>query len=181
MKTLKERYQKEIIPGLMKEFKFKNINQVPKLTKIVINRGVGEVTQNAKAMEIATAELTLIAGQKAAITKAKKSIATFKIRAGMPIGCKVTIRGDRMFSFMDKLVNISLPKIRDFRGVNPKSFDGNGNYSMGITEQLIFPEVDYDKIDKIRGMDITICTSAQNDKEARSLLEAIGIPFRKGQ
>jgi len=178
MKTLKERYLKEIIPALMKQFNYKNPMQVPKVVKVVINRGVGEVTQNPKAMEISVAELSAITGQKPLITKSKKSIAGFKLRENLPIGCKVTLHGNKMFDFLNKLINVSLPKIRDFRGLNPKSFDGHGSYTMGIKEQLIFPEIDYDKVDKVRGMDVTIVTNAQKDEEARELLKYFGLPFR---
>ncbi len=179
MKTLKEKYQKEIIKKMQERFHYENVMQVPRLLKIVINRGVGEVTQNSKAMDIATEELVQITGQKPLITKAKKAIAAFKIRKDLPIGCKVTLRGNRMYHFMDKLINICLPRIRDFKGINPKSFDGKGNYTLGIKEQLIFPEINYDKVDKARGMDIIICTSAKKDEEAKALFEELGFPFRK--
>lgn len=177
-KTLKETYQKETSKSLMKKFGYKNIFQVPKISKVVINRGVGLAVSDSKAMDVAVQELAMITGQRPLITKAKKSIAVFKIRAKQPIGCKVTLRGSRMYQFLDKLINICLPKIRDFRGVSPKSFDGRGNYTLGITEQLIFPEVDYDKVDRTRGMDITICTTAKSDDEARELLKGLGVPFR---
>ncbi len=177
-KTLKEIYDKEASKNLMKKFGYKNVFQVPKIIKVVINRGVGLSVSDSKAMDVAVQELAMITGQKPLITKAKKSIANFKIRAKQPIGCKVTLRGKRMYQFLDKLINICLPKIRDFRGVSPKSFDGRGNYTIGITEQLIFPEVDYDKVDRTRGMDITICTSAKTDEEARELLRDLGVPFR---
>jgi large subunit ribosomal protein L5 len=179
MKNLKERYTKEIIPEMMKKFGYKNPMQVPRIVKLVINRGVGEATLNPKAIDISVAEISTITGQKPLVTKSKKSIAGFKLKENTSIGCVVTLRGQRMYDFMDKLVNICLPKIRDFKGINPKSFDGNGNYTLGIKEQLIFPEVDYDKVDKIRGMDITIVTSASKNEEAHELLKLVGIPFRK--
>lgn len=179
MLGLKERYKKEIIPKLIKKFGYKNPMRAPKLLKVVVNRGIGEVTINPKALEIAVAELAAITGQKPLITKAKKSIAGFKIRAKLPIGAKVTLRGERMYHFTDKLINICLPKIRDFKGVNPRSFDGRGNYTLGIFEQLIFPEIDYDKVDKSRGMDISFVTNAKSDEEAKELLMLMGIPFRK--
>jgi large subunit ribosomal protein L5 len=164
---------------LLKEGEYKNIHQVPKVLKVVINRGVNEARENQKAIEISANELADIVGQKPLVTKAKKSIAAFKIREGLLIGLKVTLRGKRMYDFLNKLVNVSLPKIRDFKGVNPKSFDGRGNYTLGITEQLIFPEIDYDKVDRVRGMDITLVTSAKTDAESKRLLEALGMPFRK--
>lgn len=179
MKTLKEKYQKEIIKKMQERFHYQNVMQVPRLLKIVINRGVSEVTQNPKAMDIATEELVQITGQKPLVTKAKKAIAAFKIRKDLPIGCKVTLRGNRMYHFLDKLINICLPRIRDFKGINPKSFDGKGNYTLGIKEQLIFPEINYDKVDKARGMDIIICTSAKKDEEAKALFEELGFPFKK--
>ena len=179
MKNLKERYQKQIVPELMKKFGYKNPMQAPRLVKVVVNRGVGETTQNPKAIDTSAAELAIITGQKPLITKSKKAISGFKLKENIPIGCKVTLRGRRMYDFLDKLVNISLPKIRDFKGLNPKSFDGHGNYSLGIKEQLIFPEIVYDKVDKIRGMDITIETSSAKDEEAMELLRLVGIPFRK--
>jgi large subunit ribosomal protein L5 len=179
MVGLKERFEKEIIPALMKEMGYKNPMQVPRLVKIVINRGVGEARENPKAIEVSAAELASITGQKPLVTKSKKAISAFKLKANIPIGLKVTLRGKRMYEFANKLINICLPKIRDFKGVNPKSFDGRGNYSLGIKEQLIFPEVDYDKVDRIRGMDITFVTTARTDEEARKLLEYIGMPFRK--
>lgn len=178
MVTLKKLYEKEVKKLMMKEFGYKNVFEIPRLEKIVINRGVGEATSNPKALDIAAQELVVITGQKPLITKAKKSIALFKLRAKQPIGCKVTLRGDRMYQFFDKLINICLPRIRDFKGLPPKSFDGKGNYTIGITEQLIFPEIDYDKVDKVRGMDITICTTSKTDDEARSLLRLLGVPFR---
>ena len=179
MKNLKERYKKEIIPEMMKKFGYKNPMQVPHIVKLVINRGVGEATQNPKAIDISVAEISAITGQKPLVTKSKKSIAGFKLKENSSIGCVVTLHGQRMYDFLDKLVNICLPKIRDFKGLNPKSFDGNGNYTLGIKEQLIFPEVIYDKVDKIRGMDITIVTSANKNEEAHELLKLVGIPFRE--
>ncbi len=179
MKNLKERYKKEIVPAMMKKFSYKNPMQVPRVVKLVVNRGVGEATLNPKAMDISVAEIAAITGQKPLVTKSKKSIAGFKLKENTSIGCVVTLRGQRMFDFLDKLVNICLPKIRDFKGVNPKSFDGNGNYTIGIREQLIFPEVIYDKVDKVRGMDITIVTNTSRDEEALELLRLVGIPFRK--
>lgn len=176
---LKEKYEKEVIPALMKRFGFKNPMQVPKIEKVVINIGVGDATQNAKLLDAAVNDLTLIAGQKPVITRAKKSIAGFKLREGMPIGVKVTLRGERMYHFIDKLFHVALPRVRDFRGVSTKGFDGRGNYTLGIREQLIFPEIEYDKVEKIRGMDIVFVTTAQNDEEALGLLEELGMPFRK--
>ena len=178
MTELKQYYEKEVVKQLSKQFGYKNPNQLPRLVKIVINRGVGAAAQDSKQMDIAAQELAIITGQKPLITKAKKSIAVFKLRAKQPIGCKVTLRGARMYQFFGKLVNICLPRIRDFRGLSPKSFDGRGNYTFGVTEQLIFPEIDYDKVDKVRGMDITVCTSAKTDDEARALLKYLGVPFR---
>ena len=179
MGTLKEMYKEECMPALIEEFGYTNIMQIPKLEKIVVNMGLGEAVQNPKIIEGATEELSKIAGQRAIIRKAKKSIATFKLRMGMPIGCCVTLRGDRMYGFLSKLVNIALPRVRDFRGLSSKGFDGRGNYSMGVKEQIIFPEIDYDKIDKIKGLNITIVTSAPTDEEGRSLLRLLGMPFRK--
>ncbi|HHW39838.1 MAG TPA: 50S ribosomal protein L5 [Syntrophomonadaceae bacterium] len=176
---LKERYRQEIVPQMMKKFNYKNVMEVPRLEKIVINMGVGEAIQNPKALEAAVNDLTQITGQRPVVTKARKSIAAFKLRSGMKIGCKVTLRGDRMYDFLDKLVNVVLPRVRDFRGVSPRSFDGRGNYTLGLREQVIFPEIDYDKIDKVRGMDITIVTTAKNDEEARELLRYVGMPFRE--
>jgi large subunit ribosomal protein L5 len=176
---LKTRYLKEIIPSMMKEFAYKSVMECPKLEKIVLNVGVGDATANAKLVEESAKELETITGQKAVITKAKNSIANFKLREGQAIGCKVTLRGVRMYEFLDKLVTISLPRVRDFRGVSFKAFDGRGNYTLGIKEQLIFPEINYDKVNKIRGMDITIVTTAKTDKEARAFLTAIGMPFAK--
>lgn len=179
MGALKEIYANECVPALKEEFGYKNAMKIPKLEKIVLNMGLGEAVQNPKIVEGAAEELTRIAGQKAVITKAKKSIATFKLREGMPIGCRVTLRGDKMYDFFSKLVNIALPRVRDFRGLSPKGFDGRGNYSMGVQEQIIFPEIDYDKIDKIKGLNITIVTSAESDEEGRSLLKMLGMPFKK--
>lgn len=176
---LEEKYTKEIKDALMKKFSYKSVMQIPKLEKIVINMGVGDARENAKAAESAANDLTLITGQKAVITKAKKSVATFKVRVGMNIGCKVTLRGSKMYEFADRLFNAALPRVRDFRGINPNSFDGRGNYALGIKEQLIFPEIDYDKIDKIRGMDIIFVTTAHTDEEARELLTLMGAPFMK--
>jgi large subunit ribosomal protein L5 len=179
MAGMKEFYFQECVPKLMKEFGYKNIMQVPKITKIVLNMGLGEAVQNPKIVESAVQELTAIAGQKAVVTKARRSIATFKLREGMPIGCRVTLRGDRMYDFFAKLVNIALPRVRDFRGLSFKAFDGRGNYALGIKEQIIFPEIDYDKIDKIKGLNIAITTTAETDDEGRFLLRALGMPFRK--
>jgi len=175
---LKEKYYKEVVPALRERFGYKSIMQVPRLEKIVLNMGVGEAAQNPKELESAMADLTAISGQKPAITRAKKSIANFKIREGMAIGLKVTLRGDRMYDFLDKLINVGLPRIRDFHGVSPKSFDGRGNYSLGLREQLIFPEIRYDRVDKIRGLDVTIVTTAKTDEEALALLSELGMPFR---
>ena len=177
MERLKEKYQKEIATALKEKFNYDSAMQIPKLEKIVINMGVGEVRENPKALESAIKDLETITGQKAVVTKAKKSIATFKIRQGMNIGCKVTLRGEKMYTFFDKLISVALPRVRDFRGVNPNSFDGRGNYSMGVKEQLIFPEIEYDKVDKIRGMDIVFVTTANNDEEAKELLKLFGMPF----
>ena len=179
MSRLKEMYQNEIVDAMIKKFGYKNIMEVPKLDKVVINMGVGEAKDNAKALEAAVNDLGLITGQKPVITRAKKSVANFKIREGMNLGCKVTLRSDRMYEFLDRLFNIALPRVRDFRGINPNSFDGRGNYSMGVKEQLIFPEIDYDKIDKVRGMDIIFVTTANTDEEARELLSLMGAPFAK--
>lgn len=178
MSRLKERYLNEVVPELMKRFGYRNPMQVPKVEKIVINMGVGDAAADSKALDAAMQNLAMLSGQKPVITRAKKSVANFKIRQGMPIGCKVTLRGQRMYDFLDKLMNVSLPRIRDFRGVSPKSFDGRGNYNLGIREQLIFPEIDYDSIDKIRGMDICIVTTAETDEEAFALLSLLGMPFR---
>jgi len=176
---LREYYEKKIVPLLMKEFGYKNPMQVPKLVKIVLNMGVGEATQNIKILDAAVEELALIAGQRPVIRRAKKSIAAFKLRAGMPIGCKVTLRRDRMYDFFDKLVNFALPRVRDFKGVSDRAFDGRGNYTLGIKEHIIFPEIDYDKIDKVKGMNITFVTTAKTDEEGKSLLEKLGLPFRR--
>jgi large subunit ribosomal protein L5 len=179
MARLKEYYQQEVVPALIKKFQYKNVMQVPKLEKIVLNMGVGSAIQDAKALDGAVNDMTIIAGQRPVITKAKKSIAGFKLRQGVSIGCKVTLRGDRMYEFYDKLVNVALPRVRDFGGVSPDAFDGRGNYTLGVKEQLIFPEIDYDKIDRVRGMDIVVVTSAKTDEEARELLRLLGMPFRK--
>lgn len=176
---LEEKYTKEIKDALMKKYEYKSVMQIPKLDKVVINMGVGDARENSKAVESAANDLTLITGQKAVITKAKKSVATFKVREGMNIGCKVTLRGSKMYEFVDRLFNAALPRVRDFRGINPNSFDGRGNYALGIKEQLIFPEIDYDKIDKLRGMDIIFVTTAETDEEARELLTLMGAPFTK--
>ena len=179
MSRLKEQYQNEIIDAMVKKFGYKNIMEVPKLDKVVINMGVGEAKENAKVLESAIADMEKIAGQKAVVTRAKNSVANFKIREGMPIGCKVTLRGERMYEFVDRLVNLALPRVRDFRGVNPNAFDGRGNYALGIKEQLIFPEIEYDKIDKVRGMDVIFVTTAKTDEEARELLRQFNMPFAK--
>lgn len=175
--NLKAKYQAEVAPALMQKFGYRSTMQIPRLDKIVINCGCGEARENSKILEAVVGDLTKISGQKAVITKAKKSVANFKLREEMPIGAKVTLRGDRMWEFLDRLFNVALPRVRDFRGINPNSFDGRGNYALGIKEQLIFPEIEYDKIDKIRGMDIVLCTTAQTDEEARALLTLIGAPF----
>lgn len=179
MVRLQERYQNQVVPELMKKFNYSTVMQVPRIEKVVINMGLGEATQNSKIIDSAVADLTLIAGQKPVVTRAKKSIAQFRVRQGMPIGAKVTLRGERMFYFLDKLMNVALPRVRDFRGVSPKAFDGRGNYTLGLREQLIFPEIDYDKIDKVRGMEVVVVTTARNDEEARSLLTFMGMPFRQ--
>lgn len=176
---LKTYYQDTIVPKLKEQFSYTNIHQVPKVTKIVVNRGLGEASQNSKALESSLNELAIITGQKPVITRAKKAIATFKIRQGMPVGVMVTLRAERMYAFLDRLISLALPRIRDFRGVSPKSFDGRGNYSIGIKEQLIFPEIDYDTIEQIRGMDISIITTANSDEEGRALLKEMGMPFRE--
>jgi large subunit ribosomal protein L5 len=176
---LKERYTKEIAPALAKEFDIKNPMAVPRLEKIVLNMGLGEAVANSKIVDTATEELTSIAGQKPVTTKAKKAIAAFKLRQGMPIGSMVTLRGDRMYEFLDRLVSVALPRVRDFRGVSPKAFDGRGNYTLGVREQLIFPEIDFNKVDKTRGMNISIVTTARDDEQARALLKALGMPFRQ--
>ena len=175
---LKEKYLNQIIPEMMKEFSYKNIMEAPKLQKVVLNVGLGEATQNIKLLDTVQKELAAITGQKPVITKAKKSIATFKLRQGMPIGCKVTLRGNMMYEFLDRLISIALPRIRDFRGVSGKSFDGKGNYALGLKEQFIFPEINYDKVDLVHGLDIIICTSAKTDRESKALLRYFGIPFR---
>ena len=179
MSRLKEQYQNEIVDAMIKKFGYKNVMEVPKLDKIVINMGVGEAKENAKVLDGAVKDMAIISGQKPLVTKAKKSVANFKLREGMNIGCKVTLRGDRMYEFADRLINIALPRVRDFRGVKANSFDGRGNYTMGIKEQLIFPEIEYDKVDKIRGMDIVFVTTANTDEEARELLRLFGMPFAK--
>ena len=179
MSGLKDVYINEVVPELMKKFNYKSVMQVPKLEKVVINMGVSDVRENAKALENAVRDLEIITGQKAVTTKAKKSIAGFKIREGMEIGCKVTLRNQKMYDFVEKLFAVALPRVRDFKGLSPNSFDGRGNYSMGVKEQLIFPEIEYDKIDKIRGMDVAIVTTAKTDEEARELLRALGMPFKK--
>ena len=179
MSRLKEKYTSEVVPALQEKFKYSSSMQIPKVDKIVLNMGVGEVKDNPKALEAAMRDMGLIAGQKPIATVATKSIAAFKLREGMKIGCKVTLRGENMYYFLDKLISLALPRVRDFRGISPNSFDGHGNYAMGIKEQLMFPEIDYDKIDKIRGMDIIIVTTAQSDEEAKKLLELMGMPFRK--
>jgi large subunit ribosomal protein L5 len=179
MGALKDKYLNECVPALKEQFGYTNAMQIPKIEKIVLNMGLGEAVQNPKIVEGAADELTRIAGQKAVITKAKKSIATFKLRAGMPIGCRVTLRGDKMFAFLSKLVNVALPRVRDFRGLSTKTFDGRGNYSVGIKEQIIFPEINYDKIDKIKGLNVSIVTTAKTDEEGRALLQLLGMPFRK--
>ena len=176
--SLKNRYRETIRPKLLKDLGFSNIHQVPKVLKINVNRGLGEAAQNSKALEASLSEVSTITGQKALVTRAKKAIAGFKIREGMPIGCAVTLRGERMYAFLERLINLALPRIRDFRGVSPKSFDGRGNFTVGVKEQLIFPEISFDKVDAIRGMDITIVTSARTDEEGRALLKAMGMPFR---
>jgi len=178
MSSLKQKYLQEVRPALMERFSYKNIMQVPRLEKVVINMGIGEGKDNPKLLESAVKELALITGQKPVVTKAKKSVASFKLREGMSIGCKVTLRGERMYDFVNKLINIALPRVRDFRGVSPRSFDGRGNYSLGLKEQIIFPEIDYDKVEKVLGMDITIVTTARTDEEAKELLQQLGMPFR---
>jgi large subunit ribosomal protein L5 len=179
MNRLKEKFNNEITPALMSKFNYKSIMEVPKLEKIVINMGVGDAVANAKALDVAVEELATITGQKPVVTRAKKSIAGFRLREGMPIGAKVTLRGERMYEFIDKLISVSLPRVRDFRGISKKSFDGRGNYTLGVKEQLIFPEIDYDKVNKVRGMDIVIVTTAKTDEEARELLTQYGMPFQK--
>ncbi|MBD1909590.1 MULTISPECIES: 50S ribosomal protein L5 [unclassified Leptolyngbya] len=178
MAKLKETYQETVVPKLMEQFQYTNIHQVPKVIKITVNRGLGEAAQNAKALEASLNEIAVITGQRPVVTRAKKAIAGFKIRQGMPVGIMVTLRSDRMYAFLDRLVNLVLPRIRDFRGISPKSFDGRGNYTLGLREQLIFPEIEYDSIDQIRGMDISIITTATTDEEGRALLKELGMPFR---
>jgi len=178
MPRLKDRYRSEVVPGLMKEFNYKNVMQVPRLEKVVISMGVGTAVQDPKTMDGAVRDMTAISGQKPVVTRAKRSIAAFKIREGMRIGCKVTLRGDRMWHFLDKLFNVVMPRIRDFGGINPDAFDGHGNFATGLKEQLVFPEIEYDQIDRIRGMDIIIGTTAKTDQEGRALLKALGLPFR---
>lgn len=177
MANLKTKYQEEVVPALQKQFNYRNVMMVPRLDKIVVNVGLGEAVQNAKALDAAVGDIAAITGQRPVITRARKPISTFKIRTGMPIGCKVTLRGERMWDFLEKLIYVALPRVRDFRGVSPKAFDGRGNYALGLKEQLIFPEIDYDKIDKIRGMDVIIVTTAKTDEEAKALLKGLGMPF----
>ena len=179
MARLKDKYIAEVAPALMKKFEYKSVMQIPKIEKVVVNVGCGEARDNAKVLEAVVRDLTAITGQKAIITNAKKSVANFKVREGMPVGAKVTLRGNKMWEFLDRLFNVALPRVRDFDGINPNSFDGRGNYALGVKEQLIFPEIEYDKIDKIRGMDIVICTTAQTDEEAKALLELVGAPFER--
>ena len=177
MARLKDKYLTEVVPALQQKFNYKNVMEIPRLEKIVLNMGLGDCKDNAKSMEVAVSELTIISGQKLLVTKAKKSIANFKVRAGMNVGAKVTLRGDRMYEFSDKLFSIVLPRVRDFRGVSPKAFDGRGNYALGVREQLIFPEIDYDKVEKIRGMEMIFVTTAKTDEEAKALLSLMGMPF----
>jgi large subunit ribosomal protein L5 len=179
MPRLKDKYQSEVVPALVDRFKYKNVMMVPKVNKVIINMGVGAAVQDAKAMDSAVKDLTAISGQRPVITRAKKSVAAFKVREGMPVGCMVTLRGDRMWEFLDKLINVALPRIRDFRGVSPRSFDGRGNYTLGIREQLIFPEIRYDDVERVQGMNIVIETSAETDEEGLELLKALGMPFRQ--
>ena len=179
MTRLREIYESEIAPAMIKKFNYENPMQVPKLEKVVVNMGVGEAKENAKLLESAVSDMQIITGQKPVLTKAKKSIANFKLREGMNIGCKVTLRGEKMYEFVDRLINLALPRVRDFRGVNPDAFDGRGNYSLGIKEQLIFPEIEYDKVDKVRGMDVIFVTTANSDEEARELLTLFNMPFKK--
>jgi len=179
MSRLKEQYLNEMVPAMIKKFGYKNIMEVPKLDKVVVNMGVGEAKDNAKLLESAVKDMEIVTGQKAIITKAKNSVANFKIREGMSIGCKTTLRGEKMYEFVDRLINLALPRVRDFRGVNPNAFDGRGNYALGIREQLIFPEIEYDKIDKVRGMDVVFVTTAKTDEEARELLKLFNMPFAK--
>ncbi|MDQ0190416.1 50S ribosomal protein L5 [Alicyclobacillus cycloheptanicus] len=179
MSRLRELYEGTVAKELMNKFQYKSVMQVPRIEKVVINMGLGEATQNPKVIDSALEDLTLIAGQKPVVTRAKKSIAQFRVRQGMPIGVKVTLRGERMYHFLDKLMNVALPRVRDFRGVSPRAFDGRGNYTLGLREQLIFPEIDYDKVDKVRGMEVVVVTTARSDEEARALLSALGMPFRQ--
>ncbi|MFN3742634.1 MAG: 50S ribosomal protein L5 [Anaerolineales bacterium] len=179
MNRLQERYRQEVVPAMMRMFQYRNVMQVPRIQKVVVNIGLGEALDNPKALEFASADLMAITGQKPVLTKARRSIAAFKLREGRLIGAKVTLRGERMWSFLDRLMNIALPRVRDFRGVSPHSFDGRGNYTLGLREQLIFPEIEYDKIDKLRGLEVTIVTTAKTDEEARALLKFLGMPFRK--
>ena len=179
MPRLQEKYRNDVAPALMKKFSYKSPMQIPKIDKVIVNVGCGEARDNAKVLDAVVADISAITGQKAVVTRAKKSVANFKIREGMPLGAKVTLRGDRMWEFLDRLINVALPRVRDFRGINPNAFDGRGNYALGLKEQLIFPEIEYDKIDKIRGMDIVVCTTANTDEEARELLTLIGAPFAK--
>lgn len=179
MSAMKDRYKKEIVPAMMKAFQYKNVMEVPRIDKVVLNIGLGEAMDNPKTLEAAMADLAMITGQKAVMTKARKSIAAFKLREGRIIGTKVTLRGDRMWAFLDRLMNVALPRVRDFRGVSPNSFDGRGNYTLGLRDQLVFPEIDYDKVDKLRGMEISIVTSAKSDDHGRMLLQLLGMPFRK--
>lgn len=179
MPQLKEMYKNEVVSALCKEFDFKNVHQAPRITKVVVNVGLGEALQNAKAIENTVNDVSIITGQRPVVTRAKKSVATFKLREGNPVGVKVTLRGDRMWAFLDRLLHVALPRQRDFRGVSPKSFDGRGNYTLGLTEQLVWPEIDYDKIDKLRGMEISIVTTANNDEEGRRLLALLGMPFKR--
>lgn len=179
MSRLKDKYMQEVRPALQQRFDYKNVMEIPRLEKVVLNMGVGKAIQNAKALDAAAQDMAIISGQKPVITKARQSISNFKLREGMPIGAKVTLRGERMYEFLDKLMNINLPRVRDFRGISPKAFDGRGNYTLGVKEQLIFPEIEYDKVEQIQGMDITIVTTARNDEEAKALLELLGMPFRQ--
>jgi large subunit ribosomal protein L5 len=176
---LKDKYRQEVVPTLQKEFSYKNPMQVPKIAKVVVNIGMGEVIQNAKAMDFAVADLAAITGQRPVITRAKRSVAAFKLREGMQIGCMVTLRGERMYQFLDKLLNVALPRLRDFQGISPDAFDGRGNYTLGLREQLVFPEIDYDKVDKVRGMEVSVVTTAHTDEEGRRLLTLMGMPFKK--
>jgi len=179
MARLQDLYKKEVVPSLVKEFGYKNVHQAPRLGKVVVNMGLGEAVQDIKVIDKAMEELAMITGQRPIVTRARKSIAAFKVREGMPIGCKVTIRGVRMYEFLDRLINAVLPRVKDFRGISPKGFDGRGNYTLGLEEQIVFPEIDYDKVDKLRGMNITIVTTAKTDEEGRSFLSALGMPFRR--